>query len=115
MKMILMLVSAAALATSAGAETPVVADGQARLVVRVSYDDLNLNSVRGRERLNHRVTAAVRAMCRDDNLDPLAVEQAEQRCYDASLREAGTKLEQALQARSIGLAGAPQAIETIRR
>ena len=80
MKMILMLVSAAVLATAAGAEPLVVVEGDARSTVRVAYDDLNLGSARGRERLIDRVTAAVRTMCRDDNRDLLAIALGEQRC-----------------------------------
>lgn len=115
MKMILMLVSAAALATSAGAEPMVVVEGDTQSTVRVSYDDLNLGSMRGRKRLHHRVTAAVRAMCRDDNLDPLAIELAEQRCYADSIRQADAQINQMLNGRSTGQAGGSRSIDIVRR
>ena len=115
MKMILMLVSAAALTTAAGAEPTVVATGETPSIVRVTYDDLNLGSERGRKRLTDRVTAAVRSMCKDDNVDSLKVEMAEQRCYTASIIEAGDQINQLLRVRPTGLAGGPQPISIARR
>lgn len=115
MKMILMLVSAAVLATAAGAEPLVVVEGDARSTVRVAYDDLNLGSARGRERLTDRVTAAVRTMCRDDNRDLLAIELGEQRCYTDSIREAGGQIDQAVKARTLGFASGSQSIAIVRR
>lgn len=115
MKMILMLVSAAVLATAAGAEPLVVVEGDARSTVRVAYDDLNLGSARGRERLTDRVTAAVRTMCRDDNRDLLAIELVEQRCYTDSIREAGGQIDQAVKARTLGFASGSQSIAIVRR
>lgn len=115
MKMILMLVSAAALATAAGAEPTVVVEGDAPSIARITYDDLNLGSERGRERLVGRVTAAVRSICQDDNRDMLAVELDEQRCFTASIREASAQIDQAVKARSLGLAAGPQSIAIVRR
>lgn len=114
MKMILMLVTVTLLATAAGAE-PMVVKRDTQPTLRVAYDDLNLNSVRGRERLNTRVTAAVRTMCWDDNLDPLVMQLAEQRCYELSIREASDQINRAFESRSIGIASVPKAIELARR
>ena len=114
MKMILMLVTVTLLATAAGAE-PMVVKGDTQPILRVAYDDLNLSSVRGRERLNKRVTAAVRTMCWDDNLDPLVMQLAEQRCYAVSLREASDQINRAFDARSISIASLPPAIELVGR
>ena len=100
---------------AAGAETPVVVNSDALSTVRVSYADLNLGSLRGRERLYGRVTAAVRAMCQDDNFDSLKVQMAEQHCYANSIREAGDRIDQALKARSTGLATGPHTVGIVRR
>lgn len=114
MKLILTLIFAA-LATSAGAKTPVVVDSDSRLTVRVSYADLNLRSTLGRERLYGRVTAAARAMCRHDNSDPLKVELAEQRCYAESIRAAGEKIDQVIKAQSIIFASGSDVIDIVRK
>lgn len=114
MKMIFLLV-AAAIATAAGAETPVVVESDTRSIVRVSYADLNLSSPLGRERLHDRVTAAVRAMCQDDNVDSLKIELAERRCYAESIRAAGEQIDRALKARSIGFASGTDSIGIVRR
>ena len=115
MKMILMLTTAAALATAAGAEPLVVGDGDTQPTVRVAFDDLNLASQRGRERLTNRVTAAVRAMCRDDNLDSLKVELAENHCFAASMHQAGMQIEQAVKTRSPEFASRSLPIGIVRR
>lgn len=115
MKMILTLVCVAVLATAADAEPMVVMEGENRPTLRVAYEDLNLGSAKGRERLNKRVTAAVRTMCRDDNLDPLVMEMAEQRCYEASIREARAQVAQLLEARATGFAAGSQASNMARR
>lgn len=115
MKMILMVVSAAALATAANGKPMVVVEDDTRWTLRVAYDDLNLVSPRGRERLTSRVTAAVRTMCRIDNPNTLVMKLAEQRCYAASIRDASDQIKRALKARSIGIASGPQAIEMVRR
>lgn len=114
MKMIFLLV-AAAIATAASAETPVVVESDTRSIVRVSYADLNLSSPLGRERLHDRVTAAVRAMCQDDNVDSLKIELAERRCYAESIRAAGEQIDRALKARSIGFASGTDSIGMVRR
>lgn len=115
MKMFITLVSVAVLATAAGAEPNVVVEPDIRPTLRVAYEDLNLRSERGRERLNKRVTAAVRSMCRDDNLDPLVMELAEQRCYAAAIRDANDQIDRLLEPRPAGFAGRAEAADTLRR
>lgn len=109
------LVSAALLATAAGAEPMVVIDGDARSVVRIAHDDLNLGSKRGRDRLNARVIAAVRSMCHNDKRDMLTIELSEQRCYARSIQDAGYQIDRAFTARRLGFAGQSAAIAISRR
>jgi UrcA family protein len=115
MKIILVVLSVATLASAAGAEPLGVVERDDHLTLRVTYDDLNLRSASGRDRLNKRVSAAVRTICRNDNPGLLVMKMAEQRCSIESLRSANEQIKQALNERSISLASAPQAIETMRR
>lgn len=56
------LIAAAAL-TAAGLAGPAFANDEERQTVTVRYDDLNLASAAGRERLDTRVRVAIRNMC----------------------------------------------------
>lgn len=114
MKMHIAFVSAALLATAAGAEPLVVIDGDAPSVVRIAHDDLNLGSPRGRDRLHARVTAAVRSMCHNDMRDILTIELSEQRCYARSMAEAGSQIDRLVVGRSTAFAARSSA-STFRR
>lgn len=115
MKTILLLLSAAVAASAASAQPPLVVRADPQPTIRVSYADLNLASPHGRKRLHNRVSAAARKLCVDGNIDPLAIEMAERRCYTASIRDAGEQIAQALAAQSTQLASAAPVIEMIRR
>lgn len=79
----------------AGLSVPAAAenDGERRSVV-VRYQDLNLASVEGRDRLTTRVRTAVQKVCGTRALyrQPLAERSVAQRCKQATLADADVKL-----------------------
>ncbi|WP_432770772.1 MAG: UrcA family protein [Sphingopyxis sp.] len=78
--------AAAAVAAPAAAED----DSQHRVVVR--YDDLNLASVSGRDRLTTRVKTAVREVCGTRLAHGLNAERKARRCEAATMVDADVKL-----------------------
>jgi UrcA family protein len=69
-------------------------DDSERRTVVVRYDDLNLASVGGRDRLTTRVKSAVRAVC---NTNPhyrqtLTERASAEKCEDATMADADVKL-----------------------
>ncbi|MBJ7441027.1 MAG: UrcA family protein [Sphingopyxis sp.] len=78
-----------------GLSVPAAAeDDGARRTVVVRYNDLNLASVEGRERLNSRVKVAVRTVCNSrPNYRPTLDERAQaQSCEKATMADANVKL-----------------------
>ncbi|OHD06908.1 UrcA family protein [Sphingopyxis sp. RIFCSPHIGHO2_12_FULL_65_19] len=79
----------------AGFSVPAAAedDGERRSVV-VRYDDLNLSSAEGRERLNTRVKYAVQTVCGSRPLyrQSLRERAVTLRCEDTAMADADTKL-----------------------
>ena len=114
MKTILMLFATCVAASAASAQPPVVVTADIPPTIRVSYADLNLASSRGRQALHDRVAAAARQLCIDGSKDPLAMEMAERRCYETSMREAGEQVAQAL-AQSTEMASATTETGIVRR
>ena len=96
-KLSLMLL-AAPLATAGfslpAAANPAAGDDGERRTAIVRYDDLNLSSVEGRERLTTRVKYAVRKVCgsRPQNRPSLRERGASNRCEDTAMADADTKL-----------------------
>ena len=76
---------------TAGIAAPAFAQGDARSVT-VSYDDLNLSSEGGRERLTTRVKVAVRQVCGSPSRMTLRERAAENACKAQAMRDAETKL-----------------------
>ena len=88
-KFFLMLL-AVPLAT-AGVAAPAFAQDDTRSIT-VSYDDLNLSSERGRERLTTRVKMAVRKVCGLPGRATLRERAAENACKVQAMSDAETKL-----------------------
>ncbi|SBV33309.1 conserved exported protein of unknown function [uncultured Sphingopyxis sp.] len=76
---------------TAGIAAPAFAEDDVRSVT-VSYDDLNLSSERGRERLTTRVKMAVRKVCGVPGRATLRERAAENACKAHAMRDAETKL-----------------------
>jgi UrcA family protein len=72
----------------------VAADSGNRPTAIVRYDDLNLKSPEGRERLNTRVRFAVRSVCGSSPLyrQPLRERESTLHCVRTTLRDADVKL-----------------------
>lgn len=85
-----LMLLAAPLAT-AGIAVPAFAQDDTRSV-SVSYEDLNLSSERGRERLTTRVKMAVRKVCGSPGRVTLSERAAENACKALAMRDAETKL-----------------------
>ncbi|MGR4892165.1 UrcA family protein [Sphingopyxis sp. LARHCG72] len=68
-------------------------DGERRSVV-VRYDDLNLSSVQGRERLNTRIKFAVQTVCgsRAHYRQTLSQQASARQCEDSAMADADVKL-----------------------
>jgi UrcA family protein len=76
---------------TAGIAAPAFAQDDTRSV-SVSYDDLNLSSERGRERLTTRVRMAVQKVCGSPGRVTLRERVAERECKAHATRDAETKL-----------------------
>ena len=76
---------------TAGVAAPAFAQDDTRSIT-VSYDDLNLSSERGRERLTTRVKMAVRKVCGLPGRATLRERVAERECMAHATRDAETKL-----------------------
>lgn len=86
-------------------------DGERRTVV-VRYNDLNLASVEGRDRLNSRVKSAVRTVCNSrPNYRPTLHERAHAlNCEKVTMADADVKLASLLNGDGTRLAGRGQTI-----
>lgn len=85
------LILLAAPLIAAGINAPAFAQGEPRSVT-VSYDDLNLSSESGRDRLTTRVKMAVRQVCGSANRLTLNERAAKQTCELHASRQADTRL-----------------------
>ena len=86
-------------------------DGERRTVV-VRYDDLNLTSVEGRDRLNSRVKAAVRVVCNSRPNYRMTLNEITQAqtCEKATMADADVKLASLLNGGGTRLADRGQTI-----
>lgn len=82
----LALILIAALAPMAGAAAPAAAQDDERPRVAVRYDDLNLASAAGRERLDTRVRIAIKRMCFAEPRPTLRQRAAARECETAAKR-----------------------------
>ena len=89
---------------AASAVVPATAQDEERRSVTVRYDDLNLSSESGRERLTKRVKMAVRQVCGSANRLTLRERAAEQKCELHTRRQAETRLASPFNGRSARLA-----------
>ena len=87
----LSLILATALA-STGAVVPAAAQDDDRPSVTVRYDDLNLASAAGRERLDVRVRTAIKSMCSVDPRPSLRQRAASAECETAAKRSVEPQL-----------------------
>lgn len=85
------LILLAAPLIAAGINAPAFAQSESRSVT-VSYDDLNLSSESGRERLTMRVKMAVKQVCGSANRLTLRERVAKQTCELNANRQADVKL-----------------------
>lgn len=87
-------------------------DGGERRTVVVRYNDLNLASVEGRDRLNLRVKSAVRTVCNSrPNYRPTLTERARsQNCEKVAMADADVKLAGLLDGDGIRVADRGQTI-----
>jgi UrcA family protein len=115
MKTILLSLAAAVAATAASAQSPVVVTADTQPTIHVSYADLNLASTPGRQHLHERVLAAAHQLCTEDSLESLAMEMAQQHCYEASIHDADEQIAQAVAASSAQFASAAGEIRIVRR
>jgi len=86
------LILLAAPLVAAGVNVPAFAQSEEQRSVIVSYDDLNLSSESGRERLTKRVKMAIRQVCGSANRLTLRERAAEQKCELHASRQAETRL-----------------------
>jgi UrcA family protein len=87
----LSLIMLAAPLMAAGINAPAFAESETRSVT-VSYDDLDLSSESGRERLTTRVQMAVKRVCGSADRQTLRERAARQACELNARREADTQL-----------------------
>lgn len=82
----LTLILTAALAASSIAVPSLAQDGGDKATATVRYDDLNLASAAGRERLDTRVRTAIKSMCAADSRQNLQQRAASLECEAAAKR-----------------------------
>ncbi|WP_260583404.1 UrcA family protein [Sphingopyxis sp. PET50] len=73
-----------------GLSMPAAAQEKKTVIVR--YDDLNISSVSGRERLNTRVKMAIRDVCNTRLAQGLRAEQKARQCETIAMKDADVKL-----------------------
>ncbi|MCW5647297.1 MAG: UrcA family protein [Sphingopyxis sp.] len=93
-KLSLILIGASSVAGATLAVPAVAEEGDDRRSVVVRYDDLNLASGEGRERLNTRVRVAVQQVCnsRPSSRPTLKERSRSQKCEAQTMAEADVKL-----------------------
>lgn len=85
MKSIIILAAAASVGTAAAASTrDIVASDAAS--AHVSYSDLDLKSAAGQRALTDRIRSAAKALCVENNVEPLSTKMDELHCYRVALR-----------------------------
>nr|WP_294850354.1 UrcA family protein [uncultured Sphingomonas sp.] len=62
----------------------------------VSYADLNLASDEGQDRLKTRIHTAAKSICFDNNIDPLYLSAARDRCFDGAVRDGMAQMNDAM-------------------
>lgn len=87
-KLTLILLAAPLVLTSIS----VPAAAQEKKTVVVRYDDLNLSSATGRDRLSTRVKMAVRDVCNTRLAQGLRAEQKARQCESIAMKDADVKL-----------------------
>lgn len=90
---------AAAVATTLASAAPVLAQPDYVIETNqriVRYDDLDLSSPRGRERLNTRVRMAVNSVCGVWSARSLSEKALVQRCRDKAMKDGEVKIAKAV-------------------
>lgn len=80
------LIAVAGILAAAGLASPAAAQDDERPIAKVRYDDLNLSTTAGRERLDARVRTAVRRMCDSNSRMTLRERAASDQCRAVALR-----------------------------
>jgi UrcA family protein len=101
-KIINIALAAAVLAT--GLAVPAMAGDTEKVSVEVRYDDLNLTSASGRERLETRVRSAVRRICRVGVSKNLELIRAAQTCATQAMVDADTKMASLIESKGVAYA-----------
>jgi UrcA family protein len=104
----------AASVTTAGLSVPAAAEEDERPRAVVRYDDLNLASVAGRERLSTRVRTAVKRMCRTDFRQTLQQRAGARMCKVHAMRSVEPQLAALLNGNGTAFAGKDGAVVTAR-
>lgn len=99
----LILVGMVALgASSATAQPPVVVTGNPAPSRIVSFDDLNIASKSGQARLVHRIRAAAKDLCLENNKEEIEFEAARRSCYKTAISGGFDQMNRAIAARESG-------------
>jgi UrcA family protein len=98
MRLSMILIAAVSLTGAAhaasNADIVVVQDSPS---ARVSYADLNLTSIAGRERLASRIESAASELCTERNVEPLSLKLDRMRCYRAALSSGARQMKGIIQ------------------
>ena len=110
MTKLLIPLAGALLASSAANAQGVVVVGEPAPSQTVSYADLNIASESGKTRLQHRIRAAARSLCLENNVDSLETELTRRACFESAVGDGYRQMDVAIAARA---SGAPLAAATL--
>lgn len=111
-KAFILAIATACVATSAGAQPPLVvtADAIPPPTARVSFADLNLDSAAGQERLVRRIHSAASSMCIEAGKQPLETITAQRSCFKTAVSDGIDQMQRVLAARKSGASLASTAL-----
>lgn len=92
--------SAVLFGAAAAAQPPIVVTAQPSRVV--SFADLNIGSQAGQNRLVHRIRAAARDLCLENNVEQVKFTVARRECYVRATTDGYSQMNSAIAARDSG-------------
>jgi UrcA family protein len=93
-KPFMILTAALTLATAAQAASPQDITVEGAPSARVSFADLNLGSIAGRQQLTRRIESAATTLCVESVVQPVAAKMDQARCYRRAVSSGDVQMSQ---------------------
>lgn len=102
MRKLLQLGAMLLMSSAAVAQPPVVVVASDAPFKVVNFSDLNIGSERGQKQLVHRIRAAARDLCLENNIEAVEMKSARHTCYTTATSGGYQQMDSALAARASG-------------